>query len=372
MRVQVVHQNPQPPPESVKLSKKAFGIHRYDLQRIEQRIQQLQLALVPAVGRQKQPGEIVFRNDVVDWLDEDVLVGHRGGHRALEQAWVSVFLVQRIRVRAFDAAALGSSATVFDICLPAYGYVGEDVVLAFAGAVVRPVPLGLPRGFQLLLRGMPGPGDAHRQIGAPLGTPGLLQPLQVELPEAPLARLVLRARHLHEALVQRQVVPDGVLQTLQKIGAVRRRTEERGSHLPARMRLPVVQKVLPDPVVDGAQGHLVPVLPHRHADEGGVRERRFLVAVLLVVVDVDGEVFLAGVLLLLLGFRGNRRRRKVGHGHDVGDVVQPGEAGQIGFLDGFFLAGRGGDGVPGGVVYEAVGGGEDDLLLTVGGYVENL
>lgn len=40
----------------------------------------------------------------------------------------------------------------------------------------------------------------------------LLKSLQVQSPEAALARLVLGPRHLDEALVEREVVPDGVLQ----------------------------------------------------------------------------------------------------------------------------------------------------------------
>lgn len=40
----------------------------------------------------------------------------------------------------------------------------------------------------------------------------LLQSFQVQSPEASLARLVLGPWHLDKALVERQVVPDGVLQ----------------------------------------------------------------------------------------------------------------------------------------------------------------
>lgn len=87
------------------------------------------------------------------------------------------------------------------------------------------VPLGDARGLPvrlllllllvLLDRAGEARGAAHPgHVATPHGPPALLEPLEVELPEAALARLVLRARQLHEALVQGEVVPDRVLELL--------------------------------------------------------------------------------------------------------------------------------------------------------------
>lgn len=50
-----------------------------------------------------------------------------------------------------------------------------------------------------------------RNRGTTPGPFALLHPLEVQFPEAALARLVLGTRQLHEALVQREIVPDRVL-----------------------------------------------------------------------------------------------------------------------------------------------------------------
>jgi len=54
------------------------------------------------------------------------------------------------------------------------------------------------------------------------------------------------------------------------------------------MSFPVIQKVFPNPMIDGVQRHPVAIFSHRHAYQSGVREWRFFVTVLLVESNVDG------------------------------------------------------------------------------------
>ncbi|TNN40560.1 Zonadhesin [Liparis tanakae] len=85
--------------------------------------------------------------------------------------------------------------------------------------------------------------------------------LRVDPPEASFPRLVLLPRNLDEALVEGQVVSDGVL-----------RTETSG------VGVSVVAEVVGDPVVDAGQRRLAALAAlaalHRHADERRVRVRR--------------------------------------------------------------------------------------------------
>lgn len=50
-----------------------------------------------------------------------------------------------------------------------------------------------------------------RERGATPGPFALLHPFEIQLPEAALTRFVFGARQLHEALVQREIVPNRVL-----------------------------------------------------------------------------------------------------------------------------------------------------------------
>jgi len=78
-------------------------------------------------------------------------------------------------------------------------------------------------------------------------------------PEAALARLVLLARHLAEALVEREVVADGVLE----------------GDLPAGLGVAEEGEVVDDPVVDHLQRHLGEGgLAHRQHDQLRVGEGR--------------------------------------------------------------------------------------------------
>lgn len=82
----------------------------------------------------------------------------------------------------------------------------------------------------------------------------------VQRPEGPLARLVGGARHLHEAVVEGQRVPDGVL--------------------PALLVLPVERKQVHDELVDLRQGeHPLRVVLDGHGDEGDVGVGRLGVGV---------------------------------------------------------------------------------------------
>lgn len=79
-------------------------------------------------------------------------------------------------------------------------------------------------------RGLPldAPGPLRERGTAP-GPFALLHPLEIQLPEATLARLVLGTRQLHEALVQREIVPDRVLPQwkIRLLSALNGGTEER-------------------------------------------------------------------------------------------------------------------------------------------------
>ena len=54
-------------------------------------------------------------------------------------------------------------------------------------------------------------------------------------------------------------------------------------HLPTRICMLVVEKVVSDPLVDGIEGHFVLVVIHCHADKSRVRKGRFDTSVGLVV-----------------------------------------------------------------------------------------
>lgn len=87
---------------------------------------------------------------------------------------------------------------------------------------------------------------------------------RVEHPVVALARVVVVARYLHEALVEGQVVADGVL--------------------PALLVLAVVGEVLHDELIDAIERQaLLGTLPDGHHDERVVAERRLLVLAVLLV-----------------------------------------------------------------------------------------
>ena len=80
----------------------------------------------------------------------------------------------------------------------------------------------------------------------------------VQHPIIPLSRVVIVARHFDEALVQREIVTDGVL--------------------PALPVVPVIREIRHDKLVDAVEGEpFLGGLPDGHHDEGVVAERRFRV-----------------------------------------------------------------------------------------------
>ena len=94
-------------------------------------------------------------------------------------------------------------------------------------------------------------------IASPQETPVFehLRASRVELPEVSFPRRTVLARHFYEAVIQTQVVPDGVL--------------------PGRPALSVVGKLLGDVVAYLAQRkHLVGRLRNGHRDQSNVRVRR--------------------------------------------------------------------------------------------------
>jgi hypothetical protein len=81
-------------------------------------------------------------------------------------------------------------------------------VFSLAGTLRRTVSPSFADG---LVRGVPVPWYSNRKAGTAFGTSRFFQSFQVQLPETAFSGLVFGTGHLHEALVQRKVVSDGVL-----------------------------------------------------------------------------------------------------------------------------------------------------------------
>lgn len=107
----------------------------------------------------------------------------------------------------------------------------------------------------------------------------------VQHPVVPFARIIVMPGYLDKALVQAEVVPDGVL--------------------PALLVFPVVGKVLHDELIDPIEGQaLLRTLADGHHDEGVVGEGGLLIlAVLLIALLASLPIFgPSGISFLLFGF----------------------------------------------------------------------
>ena len=126
---------------------------------------------------------------------------------------------------------------------------------------------------------------------------------RIQHPVVPFARVVVVARNLDETLVQREVVPDGVL--------------------PALLVVLVVRKMTHDVLVDAVQGQpLLRALPNGHHDERVVTVRRFLALFLVVRLPTSilRSFFLLGGIPRRRSSgrrRGRGRARRVVHRHRV-------------------------------------------------------
>lgn len=148
-----------------------------------------------------------------------------------------------------------------------------------AGPIHKGQPGGQPRAP---LEGQLGPGGG----GPPPELPGGpadedVVTAGVQHPVVPLPWVVVVPRHLNEALIEAEVVSDGVL--------------------PALLVLPVVREVFHDELVDAVQGEpFLRALPNRHHDQCVVTKRRFFVLAALLLSVLPSGVSLFPVLLLLL------------------------------------------------------------------------
>jgi hypothetical protein len=147
--------------------------------------------------------------------------------------------------------------------------------------------------------------------------------VRVQRPVAPLARLLVVTWHLDEALVQTEVVPDGVL--------------------PPLLVLAVVREPLHDELVDAVQGDfLVGGVLDGHCDERDVRVWRLhhvFGGAELVLLVVPGGVPVPGVLLVGVGVcrggdGGGRRGRAVAAPGPVVGILMFGEDGVHDVRDG--------------------------------------
>lgn len=193
---------------------------------------------------------------------------------------------QRSRFRQHAALQVGVGVPVVDVG----GEEGRIGVETHEGGRVvtgersRRIHAG-PEDHGAFERRQPGPGGCRRPAAKLPGraTDEDILRGRVEHPVVALAGVVVVPRHLDEALVQTQIVPDRIL--------------------PALLVLPVIGEVPHDVLVDPVQREpLFRAVPDRHHDQGVVAVGRFLPG-----------LFLTVLVFFCCSFRAIQRWRRVRH-----------------------------------------------------------